>query len=83
MARLVVKNGITYCIEDDGHEWEYAPAITEPLPPTTPTDAERIAALEAENAGLALELVQNQIRFDQMEQANADLLFALVDKGAL
>lgn len=83
MARLVEKNGKIFCIEDNGHEWEYVPAITEPLPPPPPTDAERIAALEAENAGLALELVQNQIRFDQMEQVNADLLFALVDKGVL
>lgn len=47
------------------------------------SDMERIAALEEENASMVLELAQNQIRFDEMEQANADLLFALVDKGVL
>lgn len=47
------------------------------------SDMERMAALEAENAGMALELAQNQIRFDQMEQTQADLLLSLADKGVL
>lgn len=74
----------------DGHRVKIDPEnhgfIYEAIPVALrndPTDAESIAALEAENAGMALELAHSQIRFDQMEQANADLLFALVDKGVL
>lgn len=26
MAKLVEKNGRTYCVEDDGYEWEYISA---------------------------------------------------------
>lgn len=68
-------------INPETHEitYEALPVIPDP----GPTDAERITALEAENAGMALKLAQNQIRFDQMEQADADLLFALVDRGGL
>ncbi|RAU98123.1 hypothetical protein [Paenibacillus sp. YN15] len=68
-------------INPETHEITYEALPTAPDP--GPTAAERITQLEAENAGMALELAQNQIRFDQMEQANADLLFALVDKGVL
>lgn len=51
----------------------------EPIPDPGLSAIERIEQLEAENAGLA----QNQIRFDQMEQAQADLLFTLVQGGVL
>jgi hypothetical protein len=63
-------------------ETEYIPILPLNIDPST-TAAERITALEVENASMALELALNQIRFDQMEQANADLLFSLVDKGVL
>lgn len=66
-------------IETGRGEPREVPRKTDP----EPTATERIAALESENAGLALELAQNEIRFDQMEQANADLLLLLVDKGVL
>lgn len=68
-------------INPETHEITYEALPAAPHP--GPTAAERITQLEAENAGMALELAQNQIRFDEMEQANADLLFALVDKGVL
>lgn len=55
----------------------------EPLPEPGPTAEERIESLEAENARLVLELAQNQIRFDQMEQAQAALLLTLVEKEVL
>lgn len=55
----------------------------EPLPDPGPTPDQRIEQLEAENAGMALELAENQIRFNQLEQAQADLLLTLVQGGVL
>lgn len=66
----------------DAEETEYIPILPSNTDIST-TAAERITVLEAENAGMALELAMNQIRFDQMKQSNADLLFSLVDKGVL
>ncbi len=68
-------------INPETHEITYEDLPVEHTP--VPAAAERITALEVENAGMALELALNQIRLDQMEQANADLLFSLVDKGVL
>lgn len=60
--------------------WEYIQ-----LHPSVPELSleEKITQLEDENAGLALELAQSQIRFDQSEQAQADLILALVEGGVL
>lgn len=65
-------------VNPDNQTYTYE-AFLAPL--ESPVD--RIAALEAENAGIALELAQNQIRFGQMEQTQADLLLSLVDKEVL
>lgn len=46
MARLVERNGKTYCVEEDGAEWEYSP----PEPGVVIPD--RIAKLEEENQRL-------------------------------
>jgi len=62
LAYLVEKNGKQYCIEEDGTEWEYSPAI--PMPSHGP---DRITQLEIESAMLTLELVDMQIRLDQAE----------------
>ncbi|MFM9329189.1 hypothetical protein [Paenibacillus mesotrionivorans] len=59
--------------------YEAMPTVSDP----TPTAAKLIAQMVAENIEVALELAQNKNKFDQMEQANADLLFVLVDKGVL
>jgi len=58
----------------------------EPIPivEARPTDEQiRIAQLEEENALMALELMNTQIRLDATEQTTADLLFNLVEKGVL
>jgi len=55
----------------------------EPLPPPEPSPADRIAQLEEENALLALELAQTQIRLDQAEQEQAELLLTLVSEGVI
>jgi len=59
-------------------------------PPEPETDAQKIARLEDENAGLMLELAeaairQNEaeIRLDAAEQTQADLLLTLVTEGGL
>lgn len=62
---------------------EWSRPDTEPSLMTGMTADERITQLEAENAGLALELAKNQIRFVKLEQANTDLLLSLVDKGII
>lgn len=54
----------------------------QPVPPQ-PTPQERIEALENENALLAIELAQTQIRLDQAEQEQAALLFELVSRGVI
>ncbi len=58
--------------------FSYEALPTSPAPPV-----DRISTLEAENAGMALELAENQIRFNEMEQTQADLLLSLVNKGVL
>lgn len=50
---------------------------------TPETPQEKIANLEAENALLALELAQTQMRLDQAEQEQAALLLELVSKEVL
>jgi hypothetical protein len=50
------------------------------LPPKPP---DRIAQLESDNAFLALQLVDTQARLDASEQAQADLILSLVEKGVL
>jgi len=61
--------------------WEELQSLPPVPDPITPE--QRITQLEAENAGLALELTQTQIRLDQSEQAQADLLLTLVAGGVL
>ncbi|OBZ13329.1 hypothetical protein [Bacillus sp. FJAT-26390] len=58
--------------------------VTPPLPevPKTP-DQLRIEQLEAENAMMALEVANTNIRLDQSEQAQADLMLTLVLEGVL
>lgn len=51
--------------------------------PSHPTPEQKIAVLEEDNALLALELVETQIRLDQSEQAQADLIFTLVAEGVI
>jgi hypothetical protein len=51
--------------------------------PQPETAEQKIAALESENAFIALELVDTQIRLDQSEQSQADLLLLLVGNGVL
>jgi hypothetical protein len=51
--------------------------------PQPETHEQKIAALESENAFIALELVDTQIRLDQSEQSQADLLLLLVGNGVL
>jgi len=55
---------------------------TPPPPPPTPEQI-RLNQLESENAFIALELVDTQIRLDQTEQTQADLLLLLVEKGVV
>jgi len=64
-------------------EWseeKYEPV--HPQPPE-PSPADRIAQLEEENALLALELIDTQIRLEQAQQEQAALLLELVDKGVI
>lgn len=46
-------------------------------------DVDRMEQLESENALLALELIDTQIRLEQSEQEQAALLLELIDKGVL
>ena len=56
----------------------------DPTPPPEPeTPEQRIAALEDENAFLALELATAQSRLDQTEQEQAELLLFLVSQGVI
>jgi hypothetical protein len=48
-----------------------------------PPELTDVEQLQAENAGLALELVQTQSRLDQAEQDQAALLLSLVEGGVL
>jgi hypothetical protein len=50
------------------------------LPPKPP---DRISQLESDNAFLALQLADTQARLDVSEQAQADLILSLVEKGVL
>lgn len=59
----------------DGEKW------TRPEPP--PPSPDPLALLEEENALLALELVQTQLRLDQVEQEQSDLLLLLVSEGVI
>ena len=52
-------------------------------PPAPPSDAERIAQLEADNSLLALSLAESQARLTATEQGQADLLLQLVQGGVL
>lgn len=52
-------------------------------PAPQPTPQERIEVLEDENALLALELAQTQLRLDQAEQEQADLLLMLISQGVI
>jgi len=62
----------------DGETW------TRPDPPPPPEPApDRISLLEDENALLALELAQTQVRLDQAEQEQAELLLELVSRGVI
>jgi hypothetical protein len=52
--------------------------------PTEPPEApDRISQLESDNAFLALQLADTQARLDVSEQAQADLILSLVEKGVL
>lgn len=70
MAKLVEHDGVTYCQEDDGTEWEYTPP--EPAAPAQPSPEERIAALEEENAKAQEENVQLKDRLATSESATAE-----------
>jgi len=48
-----------------------------------PSKKSRTELLEEENALLALELAQTQLRFEQAEQEHAALLLELVSKGVI
>lgn len=57
---------------------------SEPQEPVyQPPLTDRIAAVEEENAGMALELAMTQSRLDQAEQEQANLLLSLVEGGVL
>ena len=62
----------------DGEKWTPAAPLPEPEP-----QPDRIEQLEAENALIALELAETQMRLDQSEQAHADLLLTLVQGGVI
>jgi hypothetical protein len=49
----------------------------------TPGPSDWKAQLESDNAFLALQLVDTQARLDVSEQAQADLILSLVEKGVL
>jgi len=51
--------------------------------PTPEPEPDPLSLLEEENALLALELVQTQLRLDQVEQEQADLLLLLVSEGVV
>ena len=51
--------------------------------PRPETDSEKIARLEEENAVIALELIDTQIRLEQSEREQASLLLELVEKGVI
>jgi len=62
----------------DGEKWTPAAPLPEPEP-----QPDRIEQLEAENALIALELAETQMRLDHSEQEQAHLLFELVSKGVI
>lgn len=62
----------------DGETW------TRPEPEPIPEpEQDRITQLEEESAMLGLELMETQIRLEQVDDHNAWLLLELVDKGVL
>ena len=64
-------------VQDEDGGWRLADA------PQPETPEQRIAALEDENAFLALELATAQARLDQTEQEQAELLLLLVSEGVI
>lgn len=80
----IIKGALTERTQTElDEEWSARPAPPE-------TDAQKIARLEDENAMMALEfmnsqieLMNNQTRLDQNEQAQADMLLMLVEGGVL
>jgi hypothetical protein len=52
-------------------------------PPEPAPEPDRISLLESDNAFLALQLADTQARLDISEQAQADLILSLVEKGVL
>ncbi|KRE33436.1 hypothetical protein [Paenibacillus sp. Soil724D2] len=61
MARLIERDGKTFCVEVDGVEWEYTPSDIESQPEPKPTEEQlKIAQLE-----------------QQLAQTNADLAAVL------
>lgn len=59
------------------------PSDPDAPPVYRPPLSETVAALEAENALLALELAQTQLRLEQTEREQAALLLELVSKGVI
>lgn len=59
MARLEEREGKTYCIEDDGTEWEYTPAPEPPL--SGPSVSDRVEQLEAGNEHLGQQFVEQEL----------------------
>lgn len=52
MARIEEREGVLYCIEEDGSEWEYKPS------PQPEPESDRLAELETENTALKLALAE-------------------------
>jgi hypothetical protein len=52
MARIEEREGVLYCVEEDGSEWEYSPSAQPEQQP------DKITELEAENTSLKLALAE-------------------------
>jgi hypothetical protein len=80
IERIEGDEKVTYTFNEELGEYEET--AREPYTPPEP-EPDPLSLLEEENALLALELVQTQLRLDQVEQEQADLLLLLVSEGVV
>lgn len=81
---LNIVDGVLVDVTEREKTQEEIDAENVPLPQPEPTAEQlRIEQLEAENAMMALEVANANIRLDQAEQAQADLMLTLVMEGVL
>lgn len=80
IERIEGDEKVTYTFNEELGEYEET--AREPYTPLEP-EPDPLSLLEEENALLALELVQTQLRLEQSEREQAALLLELVSRGVI